>query len=188
MGVPTTIEYHKLILEIEVGNLYHDFKNVSLTLYDSDVKELIKKNAQELVHQFYEDGNNEIYLSALNILLEKKMAFKIQIKHGNLKNKTEGYTISRITSNNTIIEELEQKLKMDWLSLLTSELIIEILSRTSLQTFATIRCTNKYYRNLTYNNYVLYNYDRRNNVVCGIIVQQKNMEKYRTDMPKEKID
>nr|KAJ0204375.1 hypothetical protein LSAT_V11C500233420 [Lactuca sativa] len=62
---------------------------------------------------------------------------------------------------------------MDRLSLLTSELIIEILSRTSLQTFATIRCTNTYYGNLTYNNYVLHNYNRRNNVVCGIIVQQK---------------
>ncbi|CAH1420188.1 unnamed protein product [Lactuca virosa] len=61
---------------------------------------------------------------------------------------------------------------MDRLSLLTSELIIEILSRTSLQTFATIRCTNKYYGNLTYNNYVLHNYNRRNNVVCRIIVQQ----------------
>ncbi|CAI9284697.1 unnamed protein product [Lactuca saligna] len=62
---------------------------------------------------------------------------------------------------------------LEQLSLLTSELIIDILSRTSLQTFATVRCTNTYYGNLTYNNYVLHNYNCRNNVVCGIIVKKK---------------
>ncbi|CAH1431183.1 unnamed protein product [Lactuca virosa] len=103
----------------------------------------------------------------------KKLAFKIQISHDILKNKTEGHAMPRITSNKSIIDELEKILKMDRLSLLTFELIIEILSRTTLQTFVTIRCTNKYYGNLTYNKHVLHNYNRRNNVVCGVIVQQK---------------
>ncbi|CAI9272768.1 unnamed protein product [Lactuca saligna] len=68
----------------------------SLTLYDSDVKKLIRKNAQELVHEFHKVGNNEIYPSALNILLEKKMAFKIQITYDNLNNKTEDEYVSKI--------------------------------------------------------------------------------------------
>ncbi|CAI9284981.1 unnamed protein product [Lactuca saligna] len=90
-----------IVVEVITGS-------ASVTLYDSDAKKLIRKNAHELVHEFYKVGNNEIYPSALNILLEKKMAFKIQITHDNLNSKTEGYAISMITSNDTIIDVLEK--------------------------------------------------------------------------------
>ncbi|CAI9301961.1 unnamed protein product [Lactuca saligna] len=101
--------------------------SVSLALYDSDAKKLIRKNAQELVHEFYKVGNNEIYPSALNILLKKKMAFKIQITLDNLNNKTEYYAISRITSNNTIIDELEKIMKMDRVKFFTLNATIIIV-------------------------------------------------------------
>nr|KAJ0228042.1 hypothetical protein LSAT_V11C100042800 [Lactuca sativa] len=48
-------------------------------------------------------------------------------------------------------------------------MIIEMLSRASLQTFDCLRCTSKYFEKLTYKKNFLNLYKRRNNVVFGVI-------------------
>ncbi|CAH1444855.1 unnamed protein product [Lactuca virosa] len=73
----------------------------------------------------------------------------------------EGYEINRQT-------ELHTKL-----ALLETDMFIEILSRTSLKTFHIIRCTSKHLEKLTYNSHVLDLFKRKNNVLHGVIVQQK---------------
>ena len=55
----------------------------------------------------------KIYPSALKLLLDKKLAFKIQISHYNLKNNVDGYVISNFNVDNKITFELEKKLTSD---------------------------------------------------------------------------
>ena len=50
----------------------------------------------------------EIYSSALNVLLDKKLAFQIQNSHYNLKNKVDGYGFPKFTADKRIIAELEK--------------------------------------------------------------------------------
>ncbi|GJR59800.1 F-box associated domain containing protein [Tanacetum coccineum] len=56
-------------------------------------------------------------------------------------------------------------------SQLCLEMIIEILSRASLKTLDTMRCTNKELDTLTHNPYVLDLYKKRNNIVSGFLVR-----------------
>lgn len=50
-------------------------------------------------------------------------------------------------------------------------MILEILSRTSLKTLDTMRCTSKELDTLTYDSYVLDLYKQRNTIVSGFLVQ-----------------
>ncbi|CAH1447378.1 unnamed protein product [Lactuca virosa] len=75
----------------------------------------------------------------------------------------EGYEINRQTQLHT-----KQ-------TLLDTDVFIEILSRTSLKTFHIIRRTSKHLEKLTYNSHVLDLFKGKNNVLHGVIVQQKKV-------------
>ena len=51
----------------------------------------------------------KIYPSDLKLLLDKKLSFKIQISHYNLKNNVDGYAILNFNVDNKITVELEKK-------------------------------------------------------------------------------
>nr|KAJ0191143.1 hypothetical protein LSAT_V11C800451830 [Lactuca sativa] len=70
---------------------------ISLTLFDGDAIRLLRKNAQELLETFNKDGNTAIFPAEITDLLERKFAFPIEVSEYNLKNKVQGYSISKLT-------------------------------------------------------------------------------------------
>ncbi|CAH1421269.1 unnamed protein product [Lactuca virosa] len=80
-----------------------------------------------------------------------------------------------VVGNNGLTRSLHiKRVKTHRLQLLDLDLdlLVEILTRTTLKTFDLLRCTCKYLEKLTYENYVVDVYKRRENVVFGFIVQQ----------------
>ncbi|KAL7610045.1 hypothetical protein Lser_V15G13858 [Lactuca serriola] len=86
---------------------------ISLTLFDGDANRLLRKNAQELLEIFNEDGNTAIFPVEITDLLERKFAFLIKVSEYNLKNKVQGYSIRKLTTDRKILSELEKKFTID---------------------------------------------------------------------------
>ncbi|CAI9294501.1 unnamed protein product [Lactuca saligna] len=86
---------------------------ISLTLFDGDANRLLRKNAQELLEIFNEDGNTAIFPVEITDLLERKFAFLIEVSEYNLKNKVQGYSIRKLTADRKIHSELEKKFTVD---------------------------------------------------------------------------
>nr|KAJ0204475.1 hypothetical protein LSAT_V11C500248610 [Lactuca sativa] len=72
---------------------------ISLTLFDGDANRLLRKNAQELLEIFIKDGNTAIFPAEITDLLERKFAFLIEVSEYNLKNKVQGYSIRKLTTD-----------------------------------------------------------------------------------------
>ncbi|CAH1449829.1 unnamed protein product [Lactuca virosa] len=71
--------------------------------------------------------------------------------------------------------EINRQTQLHTKTLLDTDVFIEILSRTSLKAFHIIRCTSKHLEKLTYNSHVLDLFKGKNNVLHGVIVQQKKV-------------
>ncbi|XP_052622616.1 uncharacterized protein LOC111903767 [Lactuca sativa] len=95
---------------------------ISLTLFDGDANRLLRKNAQELLEIFNEDGNTAIFPIEITDLLERKFAFLIEVSEYNLTNKVQGYSIRKLTTDRKILSELEKKFTIDQTFLVCSYL------------------------------------------------------------------
>ncbi|CAI9262615.1 unnamed protein product [Lactuca saligna] len=82
---------------------------LTLTLFDQEVKKLFKYTTKELYDKNKKLGNNlELYPMELKVVLDRKLAIKIDITRYNVDNKSNLYGISRLTENAYIIDELEK--------------------------------------------------------------------------------
>ncbi|CAI9286690.1 unnamed protein product [Lactuca saligna] len=82
---------------------------LTLTLFDQEAKKLFKYTAKELYDKNKKLGNNlELYPMELKVVLDRKLAIKIDITRYNVDNKSNIYGISRLTENADIIDELEK--------------------------------------------------------------------------------
>ncbi|KAJ0467903.1 putative nucleic acid-binding, replication factor A [Helianthus annuus] len=83
---------------------------VTLTLFEREVLKLLKVNANQLLDKNIElasdsDGN---FPKELKALLNRRFAFKITIGSFNIKNKSDGYSVSKLTENPSIIADLDR--------------------------------------------------------------------------------
>ncbi|GKD71917.1 nucleic acid-binding, OB-fold, replication protein A, OB domain protein, partial [Tanacetum coccineum] len=83
--------------------------SVSLTLFDRIANALLNKDANELVEKQLKDGTIDVLPEDFNDLLEKKLAFKVDITDYNLTKNKYVYGVSQICQEADVIEELELK-------------------------------------------------------------------------------
>ncbi|KAJ0440957.1 putative nucleic acid-binding protein [Helianthus annuus] len=81
---------------------------VTLTLFEREVLKLLKVNASQLLDKNLDLANEGNFPPELNALLNRKFAFKISIGSFNIKNKSDGYSVSKLTDNRTVIAELDK--------------------------------------------------------------------------------
>ncbi|GJX76228.1 nucleic acid-binding, OB-fold, replication protein A, OB domain protein [Tanacetum coccineum] len=103
----------------EVSDVLYKFKiqirvldntgSVSLTLFDRIANTLLNKEANELVEKQLKDGAIDVLPEDFNDLLEKKLAFKVDITDYNLSKNKYVYGVSQICQEADVIEELELK-------------------------------------------------------------------------------
>ncbi|GJW70065.1 nucleic acid-binding, OB-fold, replication protein A, OB domain protein [Tanacetum coccineum] len=102
----------------EVSDVLYKFKilrvldntgSVSLTLFDRIANALLNKDANELVEKQLKDGAIDVLPEDFNDLLEKKLAFKVDITDYNLSKNKYVYGVSQICQEADVIEELELK-------------------------------------------------------------------------------
>ncbi|CAI9291477.1 unnamed protein product [Lactuca saligna] len=80
---------------------------VSLTMFDREVRNLLKISAAELISKYERFDNPSDFPNELNAMLNKKLAFKIVVKTLNSSKFGRYYNISKITDNFDIIVALE---------------------------------------------------------------------------------
>ncbi|XP_035845195.1 uncharacterized protein LOC110934616 [Helianthus annuus] len=81
---------------------------VILTLFESEVLKLLKVNANQLLDKNIELASDGNFPKELYALLNRRFAFKIIIASFNIKNKSDGYSVSKLTENPAIISELDK--------------------------------------------------------------------------------
>ncbi|KAF5756096.1 putative nucleic acid-binding protein [Helianthus annuus] len=81
---------------------------VTLTLFEREVLKLLKVNASQLLDKNLDLANEGNFPPELNALLNRKFAFKIAIGSFNIQNKSDGYSVSKLTDNPTVISELDK--------------------------------------------------------------------------------
>ncbi|CAI9298390.1 unnamed protein product [Lactuca saligna] len=83
---------------------------VTLTMFERDGKYLLKKSANELFKKAVQLGfGTAFYPGEINALKGLKLAFKISIKNFNISKKNNQYSICRVSDDEKLIEELENK-------------------------------------------------------------------------------
>ncbi|CAI9287771.1 unnamed protein product [Lactuca saligna] len=83
---------------------------LTLTLFDQEAKKLFKYTAKELYDKNKKLGISlDLYPMELKVVVDKKLAIKIDITSYNVDNKINIYGIARLTENANIIDELEKK-------------------------------------------------------------------------------
>ncbi|CAI9301811.1 unnamed protein product [Lactuca saligna] len=83
---------------------------VTLTMFERDGKYLLKKSAKDLFNKTLQLGfRTSFYLGEINALKGLKLAFKITIKHFNISKRNNQYSICRVSDDEKLIEELENK-------------------------------------------------------------------------------
>ncbi|MFS7998628.1 putative replication protein A, OB [Helianthus anomalus] len=91
---------------------------VSCTLFDYEAIKLIKKTSKELLDVYSKvdnstEGSFQSLPSEFDILINKKFAFQIKISSFNISNQIENYGISMLTCDDDILSELENKWKIN---------------------------------------------------------------------------
>ncbi|XP_035845834.1 uncharacterized protein LOC110939032 [Helianthus annuus] len=81
---------------------------VTLTLFEREVLKLLKVNASQLLDKNLDLANEGNFPPELNALLNRKFAFKIAIGSFNIQNTSDGYSVSKLTDNPTVISELDK--------------------------------------------------------------------------------
>nr|KAJ0212162.1 hypothetical protein LSAT_V11C400227590 [Lactuca sativa] len=83
---------------------------VTLTMFEKEGRYLLKRSAKELFNKATKIGDNiDFYLGEINALIGLKLTFKISITDFNVLKKTNQDGISRVTDNDDLIEQLENK-------------------------------------------------------------------------------
>ncbi|CAI9264226.1 unnamed protein product [Lactuca saligna] len=83
---------------------------LTLTLFDQEAKKLFKYTAKELYDKNKKLGISlDLYPMELKVVVDKKLAIKIDITSYNVDNKSNIYGLARLTENANIIDELEKK-------------------------------------------------------------------------------
>ncbi|KAI3824864.1 hypothetical protein L1987_06336 [Smallanthus sonchifolius] len=83
---------------------------VTLTLFDQVVAKFLQISANELLNNNEELSKDGVIIDEFNSLINKKWAFKFYVGEFNLANNKDGYTISKVTDDPSIISELEKKI------------------------------------------------------------------------------
>ncbi|XP_052622302.1 uncharacterized protein LOC111911148 [Lactuca sativa] len=93
----------------EIVTYEYNTGTLTLTLFDQEAKKLFKYTGKELYDKNKKLGYNlELYPMELKVVLDRKLAIKIDITRYNVDNKSNIYGISRLTENADIIDELEK--------------------------------------------------------------------------------
>ncbi|KAJ0891324.1 hypothetical protein HanPSC8_Chr09g0352381 [Helianthus annuus] len=82
---------------------------VTLALFEREVVKLLKVSANQLLDKNIELANEGSFPDELKALLNQKFAFKIAIGSFNIKNKSDGYSVSKLTENPLVISVLDKK-------------------------------------------------------------------------------
>ncbi|CAH1415067.1 unnamed protein product [Lactuca virosa] len=83
---------------------------LTLTMFEREGRYLLKQSAKEFVKKMIERGDDlGLYPGEINALKGLKLAFKISITKFNVSNKNNQYGIARISDDETLIEQLENK-------------------------------------------------------------------------------
>ncbi|KAI3820676.1 hypothetical protein L1987_08224 [Smallanthus sonchifolius] len=82
---------------------------VTLTLFDQVATKFLQFFANELLNNNEELSKDGVIPDEFNSLIKKKWMFKIYVGEFNLANNKDGYTISKVTDDPSIISELEKK-------------------------------------------------------------------------------
>ncbi|KAL7617923.1 hypothetical protein Lser_V15G04498 [Lactuca serriola] len=84
--------------------------SMTLTMFEQDAKKLLKISAKDLVAKTAKLGFcTNAYPSDINVLKDMKLAFIVSVSKYNVQRNTNQYTISRISDDEILIEELEKK-------------------------------------------------------------------------------
>nr|KAJ0199253.1 hypothetical protein LSAT_V11C600307370 [Lactuca sativa] len=84
--------------------------SMTLTMFEQDAKKLLKIYAKDLVAKTAKLGFcTNAYPSDINVLKDMKLAFIVSVSKYNVQRNTNQYTISRISDDEILIEELEKK-------------------------------------------------------------------------------
>ncbi|CAH1436724.1 unnamed protein product [Lactuca virosa] len=84
--------------------------SMTLTMFEQDAKKLLKISAKDLVAKTAKLGFcTNVYPSDINVLKDMKLAFIVSVSKYNVQRSTNQYTISRISDDEILIEELEKK-------------------------------------------------------------------------------
>ncbi|CAH1439855.1 unnamed protein product [Lactuca virosa] len=84
---------------------------LTLTMFEREGKYLLKQSAKELVKKMERLGDNlDFYPGGVNALKGLKLAFKISVTKFNVSKKNNQYGIARISDDESLIEQLENKL------------------------------------------------------------------------------
>ncbi|MFS7965836.1 hypothetical protein Hanom_Chr09g00766831 [Helianthus anomalus] len=82
---------------------------VTLTLFEHEVIKLLKVSAIQLLDKNIELANEGSFPDEIKALLNRKFAFKIATSSFNIKNKSDGYSVSKLTENSSVISVLDKK-------------------------------------------------------------------------------
>ncbi|XP_076885787.1 uncharacterized protein LOC143535409 [Bidens hawaiensis] len=86
---------------------------IDLTLWDREAVKILKVSANDLVESIIKGETSEQFPDVLNNLLEKKYAFKIDIKKYNVDRQEMGFGISKYSDDSKIIDTLENKFNLE---------------------------------------------------------------------------
>ncbi|CAH1441530.1 unnamed protein product [Lactuca virosa] len=83
---------------------------LTLTMFEREWRYLLKQSAKEFVKKMIERGDDlGLYPGEINALKGLKLAFKISVSKFNVSFKNNQYGIARISDDETLIEQLENK-------------------------------------------------------------------------------
>ncbi|MFS8008102.1 putative nucleic acid-binding, replication factor A [Helianthus anomalus] len=80
---------------------------VTLTLFEREVLKLLNVSANQLLDNNIEFASEGNFPKEFNALKNRKFAFKIAIGPYNLKNKADGFSVSKLTENPIVMSELD---------------------------------------------------------------------------------
>ncbi|XP_076897749.1 replication protein A 70 kDa DNA-binding subunit C-like [Bidens hawaiensis] len=81
---------------------------VTLTMFEREANKLIGQIAKDVLDEQKQSAEFLTLPAAFNVLLERKFAFRIEIKKYNLDNNAEYFSITKLTEDPNIISELEK--------------------------------------------------------------------------------
>ncbi|CAH1435656.1 unnamed protein product [Lactuca virosa] len=84
--------------------------SITLTMFEQDAKKLLKISAKDLVAKTAKLGFcTNVYPSDIKALKDMKLAFIVSVSKYNVQRNNNQYTISKISDDETLIEELDKK-------------------------------------------------------------------------------
>nr|KAJ0226273.1 hypothetical protein LSAT_V11C100037180 [Lactuca sativa] len=95
---------------VKISVIQDNTGTLNLTLFDQEANKLFKYTAKELYDKNKELGiSTDLYPMELKVVVDKKLAIKIDITSYNVNNKSNIYGILRLTENTQLIDEIERR-------------------------------------------------------------------------------